>query len=219
MKKVLLLIFLLNMTCLSASCPQMHFCLAERFLLTYPQFDVKKFMLGTMFPDIYKIADIPRDRTHYEEMTLEEVLQESSPFVAGAKFHSYVDIERERIAQEYGIYDFLKNLGLPYDTTFVKLLEDQVIEKPWCIDYLRIPVDEELWVGLDNVQKWHTYLISYLKGSPVDFLWEQRRKGRPFFNHSDQEIERWCLVLGPLAANSYVQDYVRVLVDHFPGVE
>ena len=94
---VIALIFLVLGLPLHAAGPITHAFLAELFFKQFPKYDSeeqKAFRLGTLFPDVRYLGTIPREETHFPEMTLEEVLEETNPFLAGMKFHSYVRKER-----------------------------------------------------------------------------------------------------------------------------
>lgn len=63
----------------------------ERF---FSDKDKLEFFIGTLFPDIRHLGVIARERTHFHNLTIEEIQRKSS-FMAGVMFHSLLDEVRE----------------------------------------------------------------------------------------------------------------------------
>jgi hypothetical protein len=175
-----LLLMITNYGSLAAAGPITHAYLAERFLDYFPldnPGDIESFMLGTLFPDIRYIAKIDRAKTHYEGITLDAVINEPSPFIAGMKFHSWVDDRRSSLFRNNYVYDALpKKLDTKAKVALVKLIEDQIVFGMYngrhCRRFLHNIIQEELEWGIakSDVNKWHDTLLLYFKLSPANIV-------------------------------------------------
>jgi len=162
---------------LSAAGPVTHAYLGERFCAACTEYDgeeCKLFILGTLFPDIRYLGTVDRKSTHYETMTLTGVLEEKSPFMAGVKFHSYVDIERAVFVKESGAMGLVpEEVEGRFRHSFLKLVEDQIVfeKEDWdlCCLYLEENPPEEMELGVDygTARRWHALLTLFFKSSPA----------------------------------------------------
>ena len=179
MYKLLLLIYLP----LQAAAPVMHCLLAQEYLNAHkshyrPQ-ERYAFLRGTLFPDIRYIANISRARTHDKDVTLDAIHHCSDPFTAGKLFHTYVDEQRERIAQREGAYDLVNTLPHRQQGVFLKALEDECLynkfNKEEVLTALKAidPGEQTFGIPLYKIRAWHKHLIIYMKQSPLQ-LFQQR---------------------------------------------
>lgn len=130
----------------------------------------KDFFVGTCFPDIRYPTNINRDKTHFEDITLNDLKQNNS-FWAGLKFHSILDIVREKFIVKNNIYSFCPKSQ--FIAQSLKIVEDQIFYqriKNWqeYIDYLNKILPEETKFGITkkDVQKWHELLQEYFANQP-----------------------------------------------------
>ena len=65
--------------------------------------NLAEFLIGNVFPDIRYIDKIPREQTHFANVTLKD-LKNADSFMAGVKCHSMVDELREKFLAENGLY-------------------------------------------------------------------------------------------------------------------
>ena len=134
--------------------------------------DVQKFIVGTSFPDIRYLGVIERDKSHFENITLHEILTLDS-FYAGLKFHSLVDKVREAYMVKNDYYSLFPQSKMI--TQAQKMLEDRLIYdkiSDWkaIIKYFE-GVDEEeikLTKSVDHIKKWHKFLADYFSAKPND---------------------------------------------------
>ena len=151
--------------------PITHIVLSQKVYNKYfKDKDRKKFFVGTSFPDIRTLAHFKRERTHYENLVIEDITSEDS-FMAGLKFHSYVDEERKKYLNKSVVFKlFPKSEYLIHG---LKFLEDQLLYEKidnWD-EYVRFfnnVLDEELNFGVsrDDVEEWHETLRTYLGKKP-----------------------------------------------------
>lgn len=132
----------------------------------------KEFFIGTCFPDIRSIGVIEEQKTHFENLSLKD-LKDESPFGAGVKFHSIVDNYRKGFIAENKIYDSLPKAE--YIKESLKLFEDEyyyslVNHLPAYIDFLKEVSPEELDFGIKekDIKNWHNIIINYLSNKPDD---------------------------------------------------
>lgn len=76
--------------------PITHVVLTAKIFDNFFQDKVKKdFFIGTLFPDIRYLKVIDRDQTHFSNLSISDLKTEDS-FLAGMKFHSMIDVVREK---------------------------------------------------------------------------------------------------------------------------
>jgi len=162
-----------------------HVVYAKKYLEMHPAMDADLFLLGTLFPDIRRIADnVKRKDTHilHEELDLE--FHGIAPFEAGWKFHLWCDMRREEILNKYEFYK------LPYTTDHdvpPKILEDELIwEKYQNWEKLRMILNNppeiriDLPIPQETFGRWYAILAKYFEKKPDDktikaFLWKQKK--------------------------------------------
>ncbi|CCB85399.1 MULTISPECIES: hypothetical protein [Parachlamydia] len=222
MKKIGLLVFVFYVNFLIAATPITHTYLAYQFLERYPfeeELDKKSFLLGNLFPDIRYLGGIKRDQTHFTGMTLVNVLEEPSPFVAGMKFHSFVDAERNRFIQEEGIYTRLIELNAPKDPSFLKFVEDELVFPLWnweeCLLCLQETVkDEEKWgVSQESVLRWHQILQTFFSLPPSFFL--ENHHANDNFGIPLTHAKAWSSLIKPTSEDVVIQEYVCKMLKYF----
>ncbi|OGH83719.1 MAG: hypothetical protein A2261_03535 [Candidatus Magasanikbacteria bacterium RIFOXYA2_FULL_44_8] len=125
----------------------------------------REFFVGTVLPDIRYLGKIDRGITHFTDLKLDEIKKENS-FTAGLKFHSLLDVTREKFIVESGVYEWYPDMK--YITRSLKLFEDEILyarvgDWPKYIKYLDEIVGGELALGLDEsvVGRWHQMLKDY----------------------------------------------------------
>ena len=217
----LFLIFFFN----SGYCagPISHAYLSEKFFEYFPNYSQEEqqaFRAGTLFPDIRYLGVISRETTHFASVTLKEILDEESPFLAGMKFHSFVDLKREAFAVQANIYSLIV---VPHKAMFLKLIEDEIIYSKrnwyeWNKALLNINAEEMDWnIDLNALQKWHYYLeICFLipPSSIISFV--KNTNTRVLFKEiSEIELSTWNNTLSQLAHSSDMIKYVQNLLNHF----
>jgi len=128
------------------------------------------FFIGSLFPDIRYLGVIARDKTHYANITLNDLVGDDS-FLAGVKFHSILDAAREKFMVENDVYALCPRSK--YITQSLKILEDEILYKyvkDWqeYINYLKNILPEEINLGISNkdAQRWHNLLMQYFKKQP-----------------------------------------------------
>lgn len=231
MKKLIisLLTFGLGLTLpLSAAAPVMHAYLAERFFSHFPidnAIDKQAFMQGTLFPDIRYLGKINRQDTHFERITLDEVLNEPSSFMAGLKFHSYVDWVREDYVLEKGMYTLLEamNGGEPLELLCLKLklLEDELVytqcdRSAWIAALQDVHSDElNYGMGLSTIRKWHILQTMSFTNQPSTLIFLLNISGRSIFNIPQEYLLEWHKTFRDIAQDKRIQDYVRALLHCF----
>jgi len=131
----------------------------------------KEFFIGTCFPDIRKIASINRDKTHFTGLSVVDLKDEES-FLAGVKFHSILELAREKFVLESGLYSLFPKSK--YVVQALKILEDELFYdrvKSWDLynNYLNdiLAEEKEFGVAEPDLRKWHSLLQEYFKQEPT----------------------------------------------------
>ena len=151
--------------------PITHIALTEKIFDNFFQDKRRKdFFIGTLFPDIRYLKIIDRGKTHYDGLTISDLGSDES-FSAGVKFHSILDIARERFIITNGTY--LLCPESKYIIQSLKILEDEIFYqhvKDWNIyvDYLNeiLPNERDYEVAEKDLQKWHFLLKQYFQSQP-----------------------------------------------------
>ncbi len=147
----------------------------------------REFYLGNCFPDIRYLGKIRREATHFSGITLGEIKAEDS-FLAGVKFHSWVDGLRMRFVSNYSNFNYWKEILsasgflssnlLPTELRNIdrclKLLEDAFFYQKkdnWeeVIGFLKSDLlEEELDFGLSRevIERWRNVLFNYFSQKP-----------------------------------------------------
>src|SRR3989344_6821862 len=151
--------------------PITHVVLADRVFAKYfPKTDKKQFYVGTSFPDIRYLGVIDRERTHFNGFNMKELVG-NDHFATGAKFHSLVDVVREKYMKNRGLYSIFPESK--FLTQAVKIFEDRVL-------YGKVSDWEEITCFFDDIQtgelrydlnradieRWHTLLKNYFRQPP-----------------------------------------------------
>lgn len=148
---------------LGMAAPATHIVLATKVFdryfrdLAYPDF-----VVGTSFPDIRYTGVIDREKTHFSNLTIDQITKEDS-FTAGLKLHSLVDEVREEYVKSQGLYKLFPESQ--FLTQGVKFFEDQVLYgkiENWkeITNYFSSIYDGELAFGVsrEDIEKWHGLL-------------------------------------------------------------
>lgn len=151
-----------------------HIILAERMSdKLFNKFDRKSFLIGTVFPDIRYLKVIDRDKTHFKELTFEDILNESNSFTAGLKYHSLVDEVREKYMVDNNVYSLIPESKFVVEA--LKTYEDEILYskitdwnqvKTYLDDVLQ---DETQLVShVDKIKMWQSLMQEYFKDIPSD---------------------------------------------------
>lgn len=152
--------------------PITHIALTDKIYERYfSEMKKDEFYVGTSFPDIRYMGVIERNATHYKEISLKDVLKEDS-FNAGVKFHSLVDIVRERFVRKKNYYSFFPKSKFIAHAAKIQedmILYDKVKNWPEIIIYFDKIYQEELSYGIErkDIEKWHQTRQLYFAKKPI----------------------------------------------------
>jgi len=126
----------------------------------------KEFILGTSFPDIRYITKLDREKTHLENITLDQIKNAKTSFRSGFLFHSFVDEAREKYLQKHNAYDLAPQSK--YASFCMKFCEDQMLHEKiknlaGITQYFNTITPEEYDFGIDekNIKQWHSFIKQY----------------------------------------------------------
>lgn len=151
-----------------------HIALAEKLSNElFSKFDRGAFLVGTVFPDIRYLKVIERNKTHFKELSFQDILDEQNSFNAGLKYHSLVDEVREKYMVEKNIYALIPSSK--FITHALKTYEDEVLYSnvsDWnqVITFLDgvMPEEAELVEQIDKVKSWQSLMQGYFREAPTD---------------------------------------------------
>jgi len=130
------------------------------------------FFLGTSFPDIRYPAKIERSLTHLEFNNINDIQKDDS-FIAGLKFHNFLDKIREEFIVSKKLYAMCPDSKTI--TMSVKFLEDEIFYSKlnnWkeFSSYFDNIISEEtnFNINKDVLENWHTSISKYISNIPED---------------------------------------------------
>lgn len=139
----------------------------------FEKFDRGDFLVGTVFSDIRYLKVIDRDKTHFKELSFQDVLDEKNSFMAGLKYHSLVDEVREKYMVENDVYTLIPSSK--FITQALKSYEDEILYSnvsDW--NQIITSLDEvlleetELVEQVDKIKTWQSLIQKYFKEAPTD---------------------------------------------------
>jgi len=150
-----------------------HVIYAQKYLEKNPRKGGEFFILGTLFPDIRRVAEgITRRDTHMNFEKIDLDLSGMDMFEAGWKFHLWCDMRREEILNGHNFYVLKGTRAI--DPT-VKLAEDELVYdeyKNWekLIYVLNNPpiIRTHLDVPQETIERWYAMLGKYFEKKPDD---------------------------------------------------
>jgi len=222
MNKLIISLFFIIAISIDAAFPITHVYLTRMYFKQFPRYtqeEQRLFYIGTLFPDIRYFDKCERSETHFDSVTLKEVLEESNPFIAGMKFHSYVDIVREELVVKENIYDRFKND--PHYHTHLKAIEDEILSESGQyadISYMLGDIlPDELNTGVPDsvIRKWHQALAFLFIASPSKALQVAALSGKGFIDLTPEEIQEWSKTLKKEAQEEDMQLWIKKLAAHF----
>jgi len=214
------LIILLFFSSLYGAGPITHLFLGEEYCRIFrieEETHQRDFLLGTSFPDIRYITHLPRERTHFNIQSLNEVTGSSSYFIAGMKFHAWVDEVREAFVVASGIYEKIEPYADGRKATLLKFIEEQIIDydgRKWGHIFGEVLEEEKTFASEEQIQKWHTIAWGALYMRPSWPIWGYSWMKSPLFGVSDGMLCRWSYLLTEYAKDPEFQGYVEDLLKH-----
>jgi hypothetical protein len=215
-------LFLCSYTPLSAG-PVIHALLTDHFFRLVPKYDDSEkeaFRAGSLFSDIRYLGQLSCTDS-YSNATLQDILNEPSPFIAGMMFHDLVDSLRENFVVQGNHHQLLADLSIEHPSTYLKFLEDEIIfpslEKSHWKDLVKnIHPDERLW-GVDEevLKRWHYLLDLSFSYYPSTLIFLAHLKGKGLLNVSPEELAIWYATFEPTAKRDDVKTYVTNLFKMF----
>ena len=154
--------------------PVTHILIAEKTFEThFHHLNRTAFILGTCFPDIRYPAQVERERTHFNHITLEGIKAKPA-FNAGMHFHSLTDTAWNSYVHQHRVRLFS---AIPHNSAVLhtlKILQDKYLYHMYQ-NWGKITVmfetilAEEYDFGIPEVVLggWHTLLAEYLSKSPA----------------------------------------------------
>ncbi|MDD3487230.1 MAG: hypothetical protein PHF35_02540 [Candidatus Moranbacteria bacterium] len=148
-----------------------HVVYAQKYLEKNPRKGGEFFILGSIFPDIRRIADgIERKDTHLRFSKTDLDFSGMELFDAGWKFHLWCDMRREEILNKYGFYS-LRGTDIPEPG--VKLLGDEIDygrmkNREKLVSFLNNPpiVKTTLDISQETIERWYAMLAKYFEKKP-----------------------------------------------------
>ncbi len=208
---------------LTAACPVTHAFLAERFAQATGRFSSLEekalFIQGVFFPDSRYFSERPRAETHFIVQSLEEILWEEDPFIAGMKHHSFVDNKRHKFLEKHPVLPYVSSAAPEEHLhTYIKLLEDEILwdqaNRSCWLKLLILPcthpkaqeLTKPVWI------RWEQFLQLNLTYRPQRLIALLASQGKGILRYSAQLIAGWNELFCLHSEDPLMQDYVRELI-------
>ncbi len=200
--------------------PATHIVLANKiFDSQFSNFSKKKFFIGAIFPDIGYLRVIERNKTHFNNVSLEGI-KESDDFRAGLLFHSLVDIVREQFMREKDVYSIIPQSKFIIQT--LKLFEDELFYERvenWndIANFFETILQEELSFQIieKDVKKWHDILRDYFLKAPSS---NNRKKFFKALNFTAEDIEEIEGNIKQMRDNEKLKDIIEEFYINFENL-
>ena len=148
-----------------------HVVYAHKYLEKNPRKGGEFFILGTLFPDMRRVAEgLSRKDTHMYFENIDLDFEGMDLFEAGWKFHLWCDMRREEILNKYNFYSLRGANAI--DPT-AKLVEDELVYEKYqnwekLIYVLNDPpiVHTKLNVPQESIEHWYAILAKYFEKKP-----------------------------------------------------
>jgi hypothetical protein len=150
-----------------------HVIYAQKYLEENPRKGGEFFILGTIFPDLRRVAKgLARKDTHMRFEKIDLDFEGMDLFDAGWKFHAWCDMRREEILNKYNFYSLR---GAKVIDPTAKLVEDELVYdkyKNW--EKLRYVLNNppivktSLDVSQETIEHWYAILAKYFQKKPDD---------------------------------------------------
>jgi hypothetical protein len=170
-----------------------HVIYAQKYLEKNPRKGAEFFILGTLFPDMRRVAEgIARKDTHMYFKSIDLNFEGMDLFEAGWKFHAWCDMRREEILHKY---DFYSLRGANAIDPTVKLVEDELVYdefKNW--EKLRYVLNNppivktDLDVSQETIERWYAILAKYFEKKPDDRTMKIFLSKQPSLKEGIEEI-------------------------------
>jgi hypothetical protein len=213
--------FLLIFVCSSlfAAGPMTHLYLGEEYCLIrhYDEKETGEFFVGTLFPDIRYITHFPRKKTHFPVKNLLEVWECPFPFLAGMKFHNWVDEMREVFVVQSGIYEKVIPHAEGKEATLLKFIEEEILDydgRKWGALFNPALKEEREFTTDTMINRWHWMIWCAMQTRPSWFLWAISYVDTQIFGISNQTLYQWSTLLPKFASDPEFQGYVNHLLTH-----
>lgn len=218
------ILFLLIAPSLFSAASFTHLFIAEQFLkysAPVTELQERDFYLGNVFPDIQYLGGVGRDQTHELGLSMQDILESSTPFKAGNRLHSFVDEQRENLVLKWKIYDLLEAIEPRNRPSFLKLIESEILydqtDPLRFVPYFQEIIEEEILTGipLATHQKSHDFVVEHLYKRPSKLLQDLAKENAPLLRFSAETVELWSRLIPECAGQENFQNYVRDLIAFF----
>jgi len=149
-----------------------HIVYADVYLKEHPKLTkTQEFMLGVCFPDIRRVSNVPRVKTHNKFNDLDLDFSGLSAFDAGWKFHVWCDLRREELLVQKKFFDIDQVRDCYYFSPY--LAEDKLVWgeyknwetlKNYFLDVEFRDVFDELTEG--DWMFWYKLISEYISEAP-----------------------------------------------------
>lgn len=217
--RLLLALFLCSWP-LQAASPITHMILAKKWMEHVHAFhgkDKDAFLYGNLFPDIRYLGGISRAETHPSGLSLEDIQQAHTPFLAGMHLHAWLDEAREGLVLSWGIYAHVEKYAEGYPATLLKMVEDEILYErisPICEIWQTMHIPKEAFAfGLTKkkILAWHAILCLHFSCRPSTLLAMLAKQNKGYANIPARTVRRWSKVIPYLAEQPQLRTYVLLL--------
>jgi len=218
--------FLFSFSSLFSASSLFHVLIAEKWLQAfecYNEEEKRAFMVGTIFPDIRYIANIPREKTHEYHLTIQEIRETRDPFIKGMRVHAFVDETRENFLQSNPIVEEFR--GYPGDAVlFLKILEDEIVFSTYgknlaasLCSYLQTVEKGALGfsIPLSIIREWNAIQSQFLGCRPRDLFQKLAQSHERFSGFPEKTIIQVAAFLPKYSDKREIKRYVSSLVAEF----
>lgn len=197
---------------------------------SYRPGQLRSFVLGTLYPDIRFLFDFPRESTHPTDVSLNGILHEKSPFVAGARFHAWVDDLRESymaMPNDEGVINkegkvisrkkFLEGqLDIPARNrgAFLKYVEDEIYFPLRNWSQVAQDMENLAQVGHGSEEQnairiWYRLIKGQFENPPSEFFRQLAEENKGYLGLVPSQLKDWAEKLPKYAQQPRFQEHAK----------
>jgi hypothetical protein len=190
----------------------------------YSQKQQNNFIIGNLFPDIRHPAELPRNITHEVDISLADIYHQTDGFLAGKKFHAWVDDARESFMnpeRKQSLYALFSDVPESDLSLFVKFLEDEVLFSRANWNRVRSaittinPNELKFPISITTLKEWHQLILDHFTYSPHAIFDQLAKANQPYGVIKPSIVNSWSKALSFYSQLPEVQCHVQDLMHYF----
>ncbi|GEM_PF-3480781 len=158
----------------------LHLAYTRAHLRKHPELNEIEVYRASVFPDIRRMADLPREQTHSAGVNLDEIEREPDSWRVGWLLHSYLDETWNRYVNEFDVAavhrhdeELWRAIKLAEEAEFYETMSNRE-EIAKMFDTPPMPVELESVVDPALIERWNRFVVHKLRYPFSAAFWSQQ---------------------------------------------